>query len=96
MRCGWFSNPTPANASLFDNAGEWIIGVQGGHQAEGDWPEFSSNQWVETNGNYGYGCACLQVRANRSTRKVIAIESGQAKALSVCRRDPALRKWGFK
>ena len=96
MRCGWFSNPTPANASLVDRDGEWIIGVQGGHQAEGDWPEFSSQQWVETNGHYGYGCACLQVRVNRSTRRVIAIESGRARALSVCRRDPALRKWGFK
>ena len=96
MRCGWFSNPTPANASLFDRDGEWIIGVQGGHQAEGDWPEFAPNQWVETNGHYGYGCACLRVQANRSTRRVIVIESAQARALSVCRRDPALRKSGFK
>ena len=39
-RCGWFSNPTPANASLYDRDGEWVIGVQGGHQAEGDWPDF--------------------------------------------------------
>lgn len=96
MRCDWFSNPTPANASLFDRDGEWIIGVQGGHQAEGDWPAFSSKQWVETNGHYGYGCACLRVRVDRSTRQVIAIESAQARSLSVCRRDPALRKSGFK
>ena len=96
MRCGWFSNPTPANASLFDNAGEWIIGVQGGYQAEGDWPAFSPKQWVETNGHYGYGCACLRVRVNRSERQIIAIESAQARELSVCRRDRALRKWGFK
>ncbi|HKU76433.1 MAG TPA: DUF4087 domain-containing protein [Pyrinomonadaceae bacterium] len=96
MRCGWFSNPTPANASLFDNAGEWIIGVQGGYQAEGDWPAFSAKQWVETNGHYGYGCACLRVRVNRSERQIIAIESAQARELSVCRRDRALRKWGFK
>lgn len=54
-RCGWFVNPTPANASLYDRDAEWIIGVQGGHQAEGDWPEFGSGQWVKTNGNYGHG-----------------------------------------
>lgn len=96
MRCGWFSNPTPANVSLFDRDGEWIIGVQGGHQADGDWPQFTAAQWVETNGHYGYGCACLKVRVNRSTRRVIAIESARARALSVCRRDPALQKWGFK
>ena len=96
MRCGWFSNPTPANASLFDREGEWIIGVQGGEQAEGDWPQFSPKQWVETNGHYGYGCACLRVRVDRSERRVLVIESAQARALSLCRRDPALRKSGFK
>jgi hypothetical protein len=96
MRCGWFSNPTPANVSLFDRDGEWIIGVQGGHQAEGDWPQFTPQQWVETNGHYGYGCACLKVSVNHSKRRVIAIESARARALSACRRDPVLRKWGFK
>jgi len=39
-RCGWFSNSTPANASVHDREAEWIISVQGGYQAEGDWPEF--------------------------------------------------------
>jgi len=96
MRCGWFSNPTPANASLFDRDGEWIIGVQGGHQADGDWPQFSPKQWVETNGHYGYGCACLRVRVDRAEQRILVIESAQARALSVCRRDPALRKFGFK
>ena len=95
MRCGWFSNPTPANASLFDREGEWIISVQGGYEAEGDWPQFSDDQWVATNGNYGYGCACLRARVNRSRRKVIAIESAQARALSACRRDPALGNSGL-
>jgi hypothetical protein len=95
-RCGWFSNPTPANASLYDRAGEWIIGVQGGHQAEGDWPDFGRGQWVKTNVNYGYGCACLRVRVNRETHEVIAIESARARPLAVCRRDRSLRRWGFK
>src|SRR3712207_8863861 len=63
-RCGWFENPTPANGSLLDREAEWIVGVQGGHQAEGDWPSFGKGQWVETNGHYGYGCACLRLRAD--------------------------------
>ena len=96
MRCGWFSNPTPANASLYDRDGEWIIGVQGGYQAEGDWPDFSGKQWIETNVHYGYGCACLRVSVDRTTEKVIKIESAKARPLSACRRDRALRKWGFK
>jgi hypothetical protein len=96
MRCGWFSNPTPANASLYDRDGEWIIGVQGGYQADGDWPDFSAKQWIETNVHYGYGCACLRVSVDRATEKVIKIESAKARPLSACRRDRALRKWGFK
>ncbi|HEV3470737.1 MAG TPA: DUF4087 domain-containing protein [Pyrinomonadaceae bacterium] len=95
-RCGWFSNPTPANASLFDRDDEWIVGVQGGHQAEGDWPEFGPRQWVETNVHYGYGCACLRVRVERETNRVLEIESARARPLSACRRDRRLRRWGFR
>ena len=93
-RCGWFSNPTPANASLFDRDGEWIIGVQGGYQAEGDWPE--TKEWVETNVHYGYGCTCARVSVDRPSKRVIRIESSKGRPLSACRRDRALRKWGFK
>lgn len=95
-RCGWFSNPTPANASLHDRDAEWIISVQGGHQAEGDWPSFTPKQWVETNGHYGHGCACMRVRVNREEQRVLAIESARARPLSACRRDRALKRWGFE
>ena len=95
-RCGWFDNPTPANASLHDRDDEWIIGVQGGHQAEGDWPNFAPKQWVETNGHYGYGCACLRLEVDRETHRVNKIESARARPLSACRRDKALKRWGFK
>ncbi|HRB21197.1 MAG TPA: DUF4087 domain-containing protein [Nitrosomonas sp.] len=46
--CGWFDNPTPANAWLTDHHGEWTIAVQGGYQAEGDWPSFSDSQPIFT------------------------------------------------
>src|SRR5258706_16350511 len=93
-RCGWFTNPTPANAWLNDRNGEWIIGTQGGHQAEGDWPFFKPKQWVHTNGSsYGYGCACLQVRVNKQTHEVLEIKSSRARSLVQCRQDPALKKW---
>jgi Protein of unknown function (DUF4087) len=93
-RCGWFTNPTPANAWLYDRDGEWIIGTQGGHQAEGDWPTFKPRQWVHTNGSsYGYGCACLHVRVDKQTREVAEIKSSRARALGQCRQDPALKKW---
>ena len=95
-RCGWFSNPTPANASLYDRKAEWIIGVQGGHQAEGDWPEFGPKQWIETNVHYGYGCACMKVQVDPETHKVLEIESAKARPLSACRSDRKLKHWGFK
>lgn len=95
-RCGWFDNPTPANVSLFDRDAEWIIGVQGGHQVEGDWdwPEFKPGQWVTTNaGSYGYGCVCLRLRVNKQTHQVLEIKSSSARPLSVCRRDRSLKRW---
>jgi|ERR1044072_4495163 hypothetical protein len=95
-RCGWFSNPTPANASLYDRDGQWTIGAQGGYQAEGDWPSFGPKQWVETNGHYGHGCACLRVQVDHQKGEVIKIESARARPLSACRRDRALKRWGFK
>ena len=95
-RCGWFENPTPANASLFDHDGEWTIGVQGGYQADGNWPDFGPKQWVETNVHYGYGCACLRLRVNHKTHEVIEIKSARPRPLAVCRRDRSLKRWGYK
>lgn len=95
-RCGWFVNPTPANISLYDREGEWIIGVQGGYQVAGDWdwPAFKPRQWVVTNaGSYGYGCACLQLRVNHETHEVVEIKSSRPRSLAVCRQDRALKKW---
>lgn len=91
-RCGWFINPTPANASLEDRDGEWIIGVQGGYQAEGDYPEFDDDNWVKTNVNYGYGCACMRVKVDFKTHRVLEIASATAKPLAACRKDPALKE----
>lgn len=95
-RCGWFSNPTPANIWLYDRDGEWIIGVQGGYQIEDewDWPAFKRGQWVRTNaGSYGYGCACLRLRVNRDTHEVLEIKSSQARPLLACRKDRSLKEW---
>ncbi len=90
-RCGWFENPTPANAWLVDADREWTISVQGGYQAEGDWPEFSKSQWVKTNVNYGYGCACMRVTSDSSKGRIIRILTAYAKPLSACRKDKALK-----
>jgi hypothetical protein len=92
-RCGWFVNSTPGNAWLIDRDGEWTIGIQGGHQADGDWPEFRDAEWVVTNSGYhGYGCACLKLVADPHTQEVARIVSARTRPLQACRQDAALPK----
>jgi hypothetical protein len=88
-RCGWVDNPTPANWWLIDRDATWEIGVQGGHQADGDLPAFG-NAWVETNGHYGYGCACMDVRVDRSTHRILAFRNAKALPLARCKQDQNL------
>jgi hypothetical protein len=95
-RCGWFTNPTPANVWLYDREAEWTIGVQGGYQVPGDWPwpKFKRGQWVVTNaGDHGYGCACLQLRVNKQSHEVVEIRTSRARPLAQCRQDASLKKW---
>ncbi|MEI2432851.1 DUF4087 domain-containing protein [Lysobacter yananisis] len=93
LRCGWFDNPTPGNASLHDRDGEWTIAIQGGYQAKGDWPpEYPPGQWRATNaGRHGYGCACFNVRVDAEEKNILEIFSSKARPLSACRKDPALK-----
>jgi hypothetical protein len=86
-RCGWFVNPTPGNAWLTDAQGDWIVSSQGGHQADGNWPDIAD--WVQTNGSYGYGCACMKVTTG-ADNLVLVIHSSRALPLSKCKKDPAL------
>lgn len=91
-RCGWFVNPTPANAWLVDKHGTWMISSQGADSnAEGEWPSFGPKQWIETNGSYGHGCACLNVNVDKDEMRILEILSATAKPLSACRKDKALK-----
>jgi hypothetical protein len=90
-RCGWFENPTPANAWLTDRDGEWLISVQGSYQADGDWPVFKESQWKKTNVHYGHGCACMKLTVDKVEKRVIAIQSSYARPLSACRKDKGLK-----
>jgi len=93
-RCGWFDNPTPANVSLTDKDGEWLISKQGGYSAEGieKLPEDFGDNWVETNGPHGYGCACLTVRVNASEKKILSVLKSKVLPIRKCRNDRSLPK----
>jgi len=91
-RCGWLDNPTPANWWLTDRDGEWLIGAQGGYQAPGmdDMPDMTTRGWVETNGHYGYGCACMDVAVDRRARRITRIARAMPLPLRQCRADRRL------
>lgn len=91
-RCGWLDNPTPANWWLTDRDGEWGISFQDGYQANGmeNIPDLSVGEYVETNGYYGYACACMDVTADRSTLKITNIYSVEQLPLAACHQDSAL------
>jgi hypothetical protein len=92
-RCGWLSNPTPANWWLTDSEGQWILATQGADQAPGmdEMPDMSTAGWVETNGHYGYGCACMTVTADPDGR-VTRIAKAAPKPLKQCEADRKLPK----
>jgi hypothetical protein len=68
--------------------------VQGGYQAGGmnNIPPFNDDEYVKTNVNYGYGCACLNVVTDRNRIRITTIQGGEQLPLSTCRKDPNLPK----
>ena len=93
--CGWVENPTPANWTLTDKSAQWIIGVQGGHQATGALFDFPKGKkfWVNTQPNgYGYGCGCLDATVDAAKHEVAVIAKAKVQKLSVCRKDKALKE----
>jgi Protein of unknown function (DUF4087) len=91
-RCGWLDNPTPGNWWLTDADARWTLGVQGGYQAPGmeNIPDMSRGQYVETNGSYGYACACMEVSIDAEKNRISRIYSVEQLNLKQCRQDPNL------
>lgn len=94
-RCGWLDNPTPANWWLTDADGEWTLSLQGiGDRDSGffdaPWAEAPPDQWVETNGSYGYGCACFEGTVDPANGWATRVTSLTPLPLDRCDRDPAL------
>lgn len=98
MRCGWYANPTPGNHWLTDRHSTWVLSTQGGPEVPGwmDLPagafDYSApTSWVETNGSYGYGCACITGQfGDVATGQVIRVTRMRALPLSRCEADPNL------
>lgn len=91
-RCGWLDNPTPANWFLVDRNETWTISAQGGYQARGseNIPDLSQKEYVTTNGNYGYGCACMDVTTDKRLKRILTIQNFTQLPLRRCLEDPSL------
>ena len=93
-RCGWINNPTPGNYWITDNAGDWIISSQGGYEATGaelTYPADYSENYVHTNGSYGYWCGCVSASTNTDDfKKIVEIFSSSALPLAQCLSDKNL------
>ncbi len=99
-RCGWIQNPTPGNYWLDDGEGSWMMMAQGSDQEPlgmENMPDFTTGDFVKTNGYYGYACGCIQAETERSAAfgdgfvgVITAIYSVRQLPISQCRADAAL------
>ena len=92
-RCGWLQNPTPANWWLDDSEGTWTLMTQGAGDEPAGFdriPDISTGDYVRTNGNYGYACACMKVETDDGEGRILAIYAFRQLSISQCANDEAL------
>ncbi len=92
-RCGWIENPTPRNWWLEDRDNTWTIMTQGSEEGPEGMdliPDISERDYVKTNGNYGYACACLKVETD-GKETITKILSFKQLKLAQCRNDKSLK-----
>lgn len=53
-------------------------------------PDISEGDYVRTNGNYGYACACMTVDTDAAEGRILAIHAFRQLPISQCKNDPAL------
>jgi hypothetical protein len=91
-RCGWLENSTPANLWLIDNDSEWTLSVQGrgfiSEKSMANMPFINQEEFVRTNGNYGFSCVCLNVKTNKEKSEILEIYGGEQLLLKQCLEDP--------
>jgi len=99
-RCGWLENPSPGNIWLIDRDGSWDISVQGTPNSLDDKSMeqvykslANENEFVRTNRNYGFSCACLTVDVDKETKSITAIYKSKQLPLKPCLEDISITRY---
>ena len=93
-RCGWLENPTPGNLWLIDSESEWTLSIQGrgfiNEDSMENMPAIDQNEFVRTNGYYGFSCACLNVKTDKKNSEILEVYGGEQLLLKQCLEDPSI------
>ncbi len=91
-RCGWLENIVVGEWSLTDRDAEWVLSTQAGYRAAGfdAIADMDQSGWSETGASRGHGCACLTVRTDAATRRVLQVLSAEPLPMARCAADRSL------
>lgn len=94
-RCGWLDNPAPDQYQFIDKQATWTIMKRGGYQLPAasvkNLPQQNPNEFVRTNGSYGYSCSCMSVTTDARSKRITSIQfKGKQVLLKRCLEDKAI------
>ncbi|MGB1309813.1 MAG: DUF4087 domain-containing protein [Leucothrix sp.] len=96
-RCGWLNNPSPDQYQFIDRDASWAIMQRGGYRLPAQFmknlPDRQPNEFVRTNGSYGYSCSCMSVTTDARTKRITSIVyKGKQVLLKRCLEDKVIAK----
>ena len=94
-RCGWLDNPAPGQYQFTDKQASWTIMKRGGYQLPAvsmkNLPDKQPNEFVRTNGSYGYSCSCMSVTTDARSKRITSIVyKGKQVLLKRCLEDKSI------
>jgi hypothetical protein len=94
-RCGWLVNSEAGSFQLIDKEAVWSISDNKGYRIPAsslkNLPERKEDQFIRTNGNFGYSCSCISVKTESRSRRITSISfKGKQVLLKRCLEDKTI------
>ena len=94
-RCGWLDNPEAGSFQLIDKESVWTISKNLGYRIPAaslkNLPQRQEDQFIRTNGNFGYSCSCISVKTDARTSRITTISfKGKQVLLKRCLEDKTI------